>query len=105
MTGRHDEGVALALEALALARASGDSGELAWSLTTAALAQGVRGEYDQGRALFEESLATIPPPSIDRMRVLHNYGELELAAGNLDRSRMLLEDGLEQARARTTSVS
>ena len=99
MTGRPDEAVALAAEAVALSRVSGDPGELAFSLTAAALARGAQGEYDAARASFEESLATLPPDSIHRMRVLHNYGELELDAGNLVRGRMLLEDSLQQAKA------
>ena len=99
LTDRPDDALSLALEALALARASGDSGELAWSLVTAGLARGARGEYDEGRALFEESLMAISPTSVDRMYALHNYGELELAAGNLERSRLLQEDSLELAKA------
>ncbi len=99
VTGRLDAAVELADEAVSLSRARGDPDDLGWSLTMAASARGARREYDQGRALFEESLAATPPDSVDRMRLLHFYGEFELDAGNLVRGRMLLEDSLQQAKA------
>ena len=100
LTGKTDEALALATEGLTLARASGDPHALRWGLSVVGMVRGLRGEYDEGRALYEESLELSPPGDPYRTQLTHNLGELEVTAGNLERGRLLLEGSLAQARLR-----
>ncbi len=97
--GQTARAIGLSEEALSLLRPLGDGSRLALGLRAAAEIHGHAGDLDRGRRLYQECLEHADPDSETWVSALHNYGELELDAGNLEPAVELLERSLAVARS------
>jgi non-specific serine/threonine protein kinase len=98
--GRTDRAIEHVDHALALLRRIGDPERLAVGLRFAGEVYGRVGDVERARALYQEAIARSDPAGRVRISALHNYGELELQQGNVERGVELLEEALAAVRLR-----
>ncbi len=103
VSGNNERAGEVIEEALTLLRSVADPELLAFALMRAGEVYSAQDPV-RARALFEASLESAPAGSERRISTLHNYGEFELLAGNVERAAVLLEESLVAARAGTSTA-
>jgi predicted ATPase/class 3 adenylate cyclase len=99
VTGRVDRAIELGEEAVAYARTDAPPDGYARSVGALAETYGRARRFDDARVWWEEALRVSPRGSQAEVSNLHNYGEIELQAGNLTVAADLLGRALEASRA------